>query len=135
MNTKLKKLKVTFEGHVYNYGKLASVVEDVIEIEVASDDIEVIQAEIEKQYGHTYGSFYLHLVEDVTNYTPTFIISPRDVKTSSNDRHIVRQALSALIEKHGRRLNRLTKEDKIEEAADIIAHARDLLTRFAEGGE
>ena len=132
---KTKTLKVDFEGHVYNYGKLASVITDKITIQVADDNIETIQAEIERQYGHDYGSFHVHKVEDVTNYTPVIILGPRDVKTSLNDRRIIRDALVALIEKHGKRLNRLTTQDKIDEAADAIAHARDLYTRFEEGGK
>jgi hypothetical protein len=57
-------LKVTFEGHLRNLaGDLIDAVEDTITIEVKNDDVYVIQAEIEAQYGQEFGSFYLNGVE------------------------------------------------------------------------
>ena len=132
---KTKTLKVDFEGHVYNYGKLASVIEDVITIEVANADIETIQAEVERQYIRTFGSFYVNKIEDVTNYTPTFIISPRDIKTSINDRAVIRDALACYVRDQNRKGQRAKRASASDNAFDNAAHAQDLITRFEEGGK
>lgn len=59
-------IKVEFEGHVRDdNGNFVSSTEDSITIEVASNDIDAIQPEVERQYGEAYGSFYLNRAEVV----------------------------------------------------------------------
>lgn len=123
--------KVDYEGHVYNYDKLAAVFEDEITVEAKSANIEDIQDAVEKHDGRTYGSFYLHRAPVKVKRADAMVIAPRVHKTDANDRAIIRAALAALINEQGRRLNRIKGEGPAyEDAANKIARARDLMNFF-----
>ena len=127
-------IKVTFEGHVYNYGKLASVIEDTITITVPDCDVLTIQDEVEKQYGHSYGTFHVHKVERPA--TGRVVIAPREHKTDINERAVITEALYALIRERSTKLRR-SKGNSTTRARNLhaqwedeIARAQDLLKQF-----
>ncbi len=58
------------------------------------------------------------------------IIGPKEHKTSSNDRYVIRAALEALIKDGARKLKTAKKQRNIESIEDNVARAQDLLIRF-----
>lgn len=125
--------EVTYEGNVYNYGHLVATFKETVLVKAKSCNVTDIQSAVEKKDGRAYGWFQVsRVIEVVDKYTPVFILNPREIKTSSGDRRVLKEALKLYAKKQKQRAARLETRLTKESAEDDAAHAEDLFNRLAD---